>query len=131
MVAAALQQVSVASGRTRPTICAVLLSFVVWDPDAVVDFESLKGKEERKALFNVVEKLRQLGPRLVPPHVKSLKDEPGLFELRPKQGASAARPIFRQTADGYAILAVAVKADKADFAAAVSAARARYSRYDA
>lgn len=109
---------------------ATALFFVVWDSDAVTDLESLKNKKERKAVFNVVEKLRSLGPKLIPPHMKSLQNEPGLMELRPRQGSSPARPVYRQTSAGYAILAVAVKADKADFDKAVSRARGRFAQHD-
>jgi hypothetical protein len=41
---------------------------VVVDADAFIEFESLRGREERKATFNALDKLRQLGPNLVPPH---------------------------------------------------------------
>ena len=61
---------------------------VDFDEGAVRDFEAVKSKEERKAVFNAIDKLRQLGPRLVPPHVKSLAGEADLFELRPRQGNS-------------------------------------------
>lgn len=54
-----------------------------WNVDfgdgAVRDFEAVKAKDERKAVFNVLDKLRQLGPRLVPPHLKSLAGEADLF----------------------------------------------------
>lgn len=103
---------------------------VTYDPDAVIDFESLSSKEERKAVFNVVDKLRSLGPRLVPPHMKPLKGPGGLMELRPRQGRSQARPIYRRSGDDYVILAVATKADKADFDLAVGVARDRAPRYD-
>lgn len=66
---------------------------VDFDEGAVRDFEAVKSKEERKAVFNAIDKLRQLGPRLVPPHVKLLAGEADLFELRPRQGNSKARPL--------------------------------------
>lgn len=56
---------------------------VEFDADAVIDFEDVKSKGDRKAVFNVVQKLRDLGPDLPPPHMKSLKGEADLFELRP------------------------------------------------
>jgi hypothetical protein len=99
--------------------------------EAVLDFEALKSREERKATFTAVDKLAALGPKLLPPHAKSLKGEPGLYELRPRAGRSQVRPIYRRTGDDYVILAVAIAADKADFDAAVARARARFSSYDA
>ena len=80
---------------------------VDFDAGAVRDFEAVKAKYERKAVFNVLDKLRQLGPRLVPPHVKSLAGEADLFELRPRQGSSKARPLVVRQRDGYLIVAVA------------------------
>jgi hypothetical protein len=102
---------------------------VLYDPDAVLDLESLKGRQERKAVFTVVDKLRMLGPDLPPPHVKSLKGESGLLELRPRQGSSPVRPIYRKIGNVYVILAFSVKPDKAEFVAALVAARKRALRY--
>jgi hypothetical protein len=104
---------------------------VTYDAGAVRDFEALKSREERKATFTAVDKLAALGPKLLPPHAKSLKGEPGLYELRPRAGRSPVRPIYRRTGDDYVILAVAIAADKADFDAAVAKARARFSTHDA
>jgi len=78
---------------------------------AVRDFDGVKGKEERKAIFNAIDKLRQLGPKLIPPHIKSLKGEAGLFELRPRQGSSKARPIVVRNGDQYLVLSIAVDHD--------------------
>jgi hypothetical protein len=80
---------------------------VDFDEGAVRDFESVRSKDERKAVFNVVDKLAQLGPRLVPPHIKSLAGEADLFELRPRQGRSKARPLAVRRGDGYLVVAVA------------------------
>jgi len=60
---------------------------VEFDSDAVIDFEDVKSRSDRKAVFNVVQKLKDLGPDLPSPHMKSLKGRPDLFELRPRQGA--------------------------------------------
>lgn len=46
---------------------------VDFDGDAVLDFEDVKSKGDRKAVFNVVHRLKQLGPDLPSPHMKSLK----------------------------------------------------------
>ena len=102
---------------------------VFYDADAVRELESLKGKQERNAALGVIEKLQMLGPDLGPPHVKSLKGEAGLLELRPRQGSSPVRPIYRRIGNVYVILAFSVKPDKADFNAALAAARKRSLRY--
>lgn len=102
---------------------------VVFDSDAaLVDLSAIKSKEERKAILNVVDKLRQLGPQLMPPHAKSLKGEPGLYELRPRQGSAAARPIFMRAGDDYIVLAIS-KDHENDMASAVADATARAARY--
>jgi hypothetical protein len=41
--------------------------------------------ERNASAPNQWDKLRMLGPGLLPPHLKSLKGEPGLLELRPRQ----------------------------------------------
>jgi hypothetical protein len=106
-------------------------TFVVFfDHEASLELEAVTGRAERKAVFNAIDKLHKLGPKLVPPHMKPLAGEPGLMELRPRQGSSHVRPIYRRRDDEFIVLAVAVKQDKADFAAAVAAARRRSSHYD-
>ena len=103
---------------------------VVYDPDAVLDLEAVKGREERKATYTAIDKLRRLGPRLPPPHMKALHGESGLLELRSRQGRSRVRPIYRRIGDSeFVILAFATKPDKADFDPAVAAARDRLGRY--
>jgi len=103
---------------------------VIYDPDAVLDFEAVKSREERKATYTAIAKLRRLGPQLPPPHMKALKGEPGLSELRPRQGRSQVRPIYSRVAESaFVILAFATKPDKADFDSAVAAARGRLGRY--
>jgi len=66
---------------------------VDFDSNAVIDFEDVKSRGDRKAVFNVVQKLRDVGPDLPSPHIKSLKGRSDLFELRPRQGACEARPM--------------------------------------
>jgi hypothetical protein len=102
----------------RPKIWAV-----DFDSEAVVDFEEVKAKGDRKAVFNVVQKLKDLGPDLPSPHMKSLKGEVDLFELRPKQGACEARPIYARFGDRFVVLAVAAK--KKGFERAVTDAAKR------
>jgi hypothetical protein len=96
---------------------------VDFDSDAVDDFEEVKSKGDRKAVFNVVQKLKELGPGLPSPHMKSLKGEVDLLELRPKRGACEARPIYARFGDRFVILAVAAK--KKGFERAISDAAKR------
>lgn len=103
----------------------------MWDADAAAELASLTSKEEKKALLNVVDKLRQLGERLVPPHMKPLKGGSGLRELRPRQGKTHVRAVYRRAGDEYVILSLCLKPDKADWDAALEAARERSNLYGA
>jgi hypothetical protein len=100
---------------------------VEFDSDAVIDFEDVKSRGDRKAVFNVVQKLKDLGPDLPAPHMKSLKGEADLFELRPKQGACEARPLYARLGGRYVVLALAAK--KKDFERAVIEAQQRLGRH--
>jgi hypothetical protein len=99
---------------------------VEFDSDAVIDFEDVKSRSDRKAVFNVVQKLTDLGPDLPSPHMKSLKGRADLFELRPKQGACEVRPIYARVGQRFVVLAVAAK--KKDFERMVVAANDRLRR---
>jgi hypothetical protein len=78
------------------------------DAEALVDWEEVKAKSERKATLNAIDKLMELGPALGPPHAKSLKGQADLFELRPRQGSSKTRPIYAREGHHYIVLAFAV-----------------------
>jgi len=102
---------------------------VVFDSEAAQEFvELIKSKEERKAIFNALDKLRQLGPSLIPPHVKTLQGSAGLVELRPRQGRSPSRLVFKRCHDLYVILAVSKDHDD-DLDAAIAVANTRLERY--
>lgn len=102
---------------------------VIYDPDAVIEFvTAIKSKEERKAIFNAVEKLRELGERLPPPHMKPLQGESasGLYELRPRRGDSDWRALYRRFGSTYVILGF----DRHDnFSALVARAQKRSPQY--
>jgi hypothetical protein len=101
---------------------------VVYDPDALQDFlTGVRSKEERKAAFNAVDKLRRVGEALAPPHMKPLQAETNLNELRPRQGRSPTRLIYRRVGDIYIVLAVA--RDKADFEKKKRVAQERGRQY--
>ena len=99
---------------------------VEFDSDAVIDFEDVKSRSDRKAVFNAVQKLKDLGPNLPSPHMKSLKGRADLFELRPKQGTCEARPIYARVGQRFVVLAVAAK--KKDFERMAVAANDRLNR---
>jgi hypothetical protein len=102
---------------------------VIYDPDAVAEFvTAVKSKEEHRAILNAVSKLRELGERLGPPHMKPLQGGAAttLRELRPKQGRSDWRAIYRRSGSVYVILAV----DRhANFAALIARGQTRAARY--
>jgi hypothetical protein len=97
---------------------------VDFDAGAVQDFEDVKARDERRAVFTVIDKLRQLGSRLQGPHMKSLVGEVDLFELRPRQGNAKARPIFIRHDETYLIVAVAADHAK-DMSGPIADARQR------
>lgn len=104
-------------------------STVVYDPDALQDFlVGVRSKEERKAAFNAVDKLRRVGDALAPPHMKPLQGETDLCELRPRQGRSPTRLLYRRVGDAYVVLAVAK--DKTDFEKKKHAAQERGRQYE-
>jgi hypothetical protein len=101
---------------------------VIYDPDAVVELLAMKSKEEHRALLNAVRKLGELGEQLGPPHMKPLRAgrAAALRELRPRQGQSDWRAIYRRAGDVYAILAI----DRhKNFATLIERAEVRADRY--
>ncbi len=60
---------------------------VVYDPGAAIELAKVKSKEERKAIFNAVDKLRQLAHRLAPPHLKPLQGAGGPVRATAAAGA--------------------------------------------
>jgi hypothetical protein len=112
---------SLASERQRYT--------VIYDPDAVHEFVAVvKSKEGHRSILNAVVKLRELCERLGPPHMKPLQGAAaaGLRELRPKQGRSDWRAIYRRAGSTYVILAV----DRhANFDSLIARAQMRAARY--
>lgn len=99
---------------------------VDFDRGAVADLEGVKSRRDRKAMMHAVRKLSEIGPELATPHMKSLKGEADFFELRPRQGACAARLIYMR--DGVRFVVLAIAPDKPSFSGAVRDARQRYRR---
>jgi hypothetical protein len=102
---------------------------VIYDPDAVAEFvTAVRSKEDHRAIINAVLKLRELGERLQPPHMKPLQGAAAaaLCELRPKQGRSSWRVAYRRSGSIYVILAI----DRHEnFAALIARAQTRAARY--
>lgn len=102
---------------------------VVYDADAVVELAAaIKSKEERRAMFNAVDKLRELGERLAPPHMKPLQGEVagGLRELRPRRGLSDWRALYRRFGSTYVLLGFDTHEN---FDALIARAQARAGQY--
>lgn len=79
------------------------------------ELNAIKDRKERVAIVNVVEKLRQLGPKLRYPHSSRVKGEhgKGLRELRPRAGRSPWRALYRQMKpDAFVIAAIAPEAEQ-------------------
>jgi hypothetical protein len=102
------------------------LWLVDFDRNAVIDMEEVRSRGDRRAVFSAIDKLESLGPRLSSPYMKSLKGEADLFELRPKQGDCAARPIYAREGRRFVVLAVAPS--KPSFDRSLDLARQRLSR---
>jgi hypothetical protein len=81
---------------------------VIYAPEAAAELARMKSKQEFNAMLRAVAKLQDLGERLVPPHMKSLAGPRAgaLCELRPKQGQTDWRAIYRRMGQFYAILAI-------------------------
>ncbi|HEY4824224.1 MAG TPA: type II toxin-antitoxin system RelE/ParE family toxin [Solirubrobacteraceae bacterium] len=103
---------------------------VIYDVDAVGELvAAVKSKDANRSIVNAVHKLCEMGERLEPPHMKPLQGAAasGLRELRPKQGRSDWRAIYRRAGSVYVILAV----DRHEnFQSLIARAAARARRYD-
>lgn len=86
---------------------------VSWHRKARDEYSAIADVRERVAIQNVIEKLRVDGPGLRAPHQSAVMGDAGegLRELRPRQGRSRWRPIYRRIGDTFAILAVAPEAE--------------------
>jgi hypothetical protein len=82
---------------------------------------------EQVALYNAVLKLEAIGPALGYPHTSDVRDVPGLRELRPRQGRSPWRALYRQVGGCFVIAAVGpeAEANPRGFRRACRAARER------
>lgn len=85
---------------------------VSWHRKARDEYDAIDARE-RVAIQNVIEKLRVDGPGLRAPHQSAVMGDAGegLRELRPRQGRSRWRPIYRRIGELFVILAVAPEAE--------------------
>jgi hypothetical protein len=104
---------------------------VRYHPKAVEERNSVRKQSEGDfdAIVVVIEKLKMHGPALRFPHQSAVqgKGGAGLRELRPTQGRTLWRPLYRRFENTYVILAVAPEAqvDQSGFDTAVADAQAR------
>jgi hypothetical protein len=82
---------------------------VLYLPEADEERGKLPGTE-RAALYNAERKLESLGPALGYPHTSDVREAPGLRELRPRQGRSPWRALYKQVGDTFVIAAVCPEA---------------------
>lgn len=76
--------------------------------------EQERGKlppQERAAFHNAVVKLEQLGPALGYPHTSAIRGAERLRELRPRQGRSPWRGLYRQIGEVFVIAAIGPEAE--------------------
>ena len=86
----------------------------MWEARYLPDAEQERGKlpaTERAALYNAVRKLEAIGPALGYPHSSDVREAPGLRELRPRQGRSPWRALYRQYGSIFVIAAVCPEAE--------------------
>lgn len=98
---------------------------VIYDPDAVVDLLAMKSKEEHRALLNAVRTRR--ATRAAAHEALKGDRAAALRELRPRQGRSDCRAIYRRAGGFYVILAIG---RHKDFAALIERVQARAECYD-
>jgi len=104
---------------------------VRWHPRARAEAQAIKKKNtgDYDSVITVIEKLKALCPMLRYPHQSGVKGKTGggLRELRPGQGRTLWRPLYRRFGDTYVILAVGPEAqvDQTGFNSAVKDAQAR------
>ena len=99
---------------------------VAFHPDAFAEWEALPTREYA-AMARAFEKLRELGDQLGFPHTSNVEGAASLRELRPRQGRSPWRALYRRIGDRVVVGAVGPEAlhDRRGFRRAVDAAEAR------
>ncbi len=104
------------TGRRAVRVAAVKRTSgyeVKWHAKADAERKAIADVSERVAIQNAIAKLEVDGPALRAPHQSGVKGAAGegLRELRPRQGRSRWRPIYRRFGEFFVILAVAPEAE--------------------
>ena len=99
---------------------------VIFDPEAVWEWQRVKGAEERNAVKQALKKLTLQGPKIGTGHMKALKGTRGVLEIRPRAGHSAFRLLVARAGNLYVVLAVA---NKKNFDRALVQAQVRLRKY--
>lgn len=86
---------------------------------------------ERRAMLNALEKLQVLGPLLGAPHSSQVKGS-ALRELRPRQGRSPWRALYRRSGELLVVGGIGPEAtkDRLGFARAVKLAEERIAEFE-
>jgi hypothetical protein len=103
---------------------------VAYVPEAEEELARLP-PHEQAAMLNVIEKLREFGSQLPPPHSSAVKTTK-LRELRPRSGRSPWRAFYRRVGDVMLIGAIGpeAKQDSRGFVRATGLAEQRIRRVE-
>jgi hypothetical protein len=104
---------------------------VVFHSEAEPELDALVAVE-RAAVFNAIEKLKALGPRLPFPHQSHVEGAEGIRELRPRAGRSRWRAFYGQIGVTFVVAAIGpeAKVDPRGFRRAVDAATIRLAQVE-
>jgi hypothetical protein len=84
---------------------------VLYHSDAATELGEIPSRNERKAIYTAIGKLKELGPTLGNPHSSDVKGADRLRELRPRAGNSPWRVFYRQIGMTFVVGAVGPEAD--------------------
>lgn len=101
--------------------------------EAGAEFTAIGDGAEQKAMLNAIHKLQELGDQLPFPHSSSVQGARGLWELRPRQGRSRWRALYRRIGSTIVIGAFGPEAgvNRRGFERAIASATARLNVEDA
>jgi hypothetical protein len=109
---------------------------VAYHPDAREELTDLRkaNEDDHEAVMRVISYLKLHGPKLPSPHQSAVRgrEAKGLRELRPTQGKTLVRPLYRRFKNVFVILAIGPEAmvDQGGFDKTVRRAQARRKDID-